>query len=394
MRIAEGRLNKALYRLSTSAPERKHDAWLNHRSRSEDLKTQFFTQDGVVKAVNGVSFTLNEGETLGLVGESGCGKSVSALSLMRLIPQPPGKIVAGEIIFDGRRPAQARRRRDAQDPRQRDRHDLPGPDDVAEPGADHRPPDQRGARAAPRHGPDAARKRTIELLELVGIPAAATRVDDYPHQFSGGMRQRVMIAMALSCKPEAAARRRADDGARRDDPGPDPRPDQAPAPGARHGGHHDHPRPRRRRRHVPTASTSCTPGISSRRAPRSEIFRQSAPPLHAGSAEVDPAAGRGTQGESWCRSRACRPTWSMRRRAARSSRAALPSPVQRAEHAASYVRWRQASDRLLGRRRTSQPDRGTAVTKSVTGAVFAERQAASGVSDGTAPVMADVSASA
>jgi oligopeptide transport system ATP-binding protein len=168
----------------------------------KDLRTQFFTQDGVVKAVNGVSFTLNEGEALGLVGESGCGKSVSALSLMRLIPQPPGKIVSGEVTFDGR---------DLLKLKEDDMRKVRG-NDIAmifqDPMTSLNPVltigRQIGEALELHKGMDrsAARKRTIELLELVGIPAARTRVDDYPHQFSGGMRQRVMIAMALSCEPK------------------------------------------------------------------------------------------------------------------------------------------------------------------------------------------------
>ena len=167
-----------------------------------DLRTQFFTQDGVVKAVNGVSFTLGEGEALGLVGESGCGKSVSALSLMRLIPQPPGRIVSGQVIFDGR---------DLLKLKEDDMRKVRG-NDIAmifqDPMTSLNPVLTIGrqiSEALELHkGMDrsAARKRTIELLELVGIPAARNRVDDYPHQFSGGMRQRVMIAMALSCEPK------------------------------------------------------------------------------------------------------------------------------------------------------------------------------------------------
>jgi oligopeptide transport system ATP-binding protein len=167
-----------------------------------DLRTQFFTQDGVVKAVNGVSFTLNEGEALGLVGESGCGKSVSALSLMRLIPQPPGKIVSGEVVFDGR---------DLLKLKEDDMRKVRG-NDIAmifqDPMTSLNPVLTIGrqiSEALELHkGMDRsqARKRTIELLELVGIPSARSRVDDYPHQFSGGMRQRVMIAMALSCEPK------------------------------------------------------------------------------------------------------------------------------------------------------------------------------------------------
>ena len=167
-----------------------------------DLRTQFFTQDGVVKAVNGVSFTLGEGEALGLVGESGCGKSVSALSLMRLIPQPPGRIVSGKVVFDGR---------DLLKLKEDDMRKVRG-NDIAmifqDPMTSLNPVLTIGrqiSEALELHkGMDrsAARKRTIELLELVGIPAARNRVDDYPHQFSGGMRQRVMIAMALSCEPK------------------------------------------------------------------------------------------------------------------------------------------------------------------------------------------------
>jgi len=167
-----------------------------------DLRTQFFTQDGVVKAVNGVSFTLNEGEALGLVGESGCGKSVTALSLMRLIPQPPGRIVSGTVGFEGR---------DLLKLKEDDMRKVRG-NDIAmifqDPMTSLNPVLTIGrqiSEALELHkGMDRAhaRRRTIELLELVGIPAARSRVDDYPHQFSGGMRQRVMIAMALSCEPK------------------------------------------------------------------------------------------------------------------------------------------------------------------------------------------------
>src|SRR5438132_4657621 len=159
-------------------------------------------QDGVVKAVNGVSFTLNEGEALGLVGESGCGKSVSALSLMRLIPQPPGRIVSGEVWFDGRNLLKLK---------EDDMRKVRG-NDIAmifqDPMTSLNPVLTIGrqiSEALELHkgmNRSAARERTIELLDLVGIPSARARVDDYPHQFSGGMRQRVMIAMALSCEPK------------------------------------------------------------------------------------------------------------------------------------------------------------------------------------------------
>lgn len=167
-----------------------------------DLRTYFYTQDGVVKAVDGVSFDLDEGETLGIVGESGCGKSVTVLSIMRLIPQPPGKIVSGQVIFDGEDllkvdDEEIRRVRGNkiamifQDP-------MTSLNPVLTIG-------RQISEALELHlkmSKEAARKRTIELLKMVGIPEAEKRVDDYPHQFSGGMRQRVMIAMALSCNPQ------------------------------------------------------------------------------------------------------------------------------------------------------------------------------------------------
>lgn len=168
----------------------------------KNLRTEFHTQDGVVHAVNGVSFHVDEGETLGLVGESGCGKSVSMLSVMRLIPMPPGKIVSGQVLFQGRDLIQVddeeirsvRGNKIAmvfQDPMTSLNPVLTINTQISE--------------ALELHlgmTKQQARKRTIELLKMVGIPEAERRVDDYPHQFSGGMRQRVMIAMALSCSPQ------------------------------------------------------------------------------------------------------------------------------------------------------------------------------------------------
>jgi oligopeptide transport system ATP-binding protein len=167
-----------------------------------DLKTYFFTRDGVVRAVNGISYTLGQGEAMGLVGESGCGKTVSALSLMRLIPSPPGRIVAGEVLFDGRnllavsdREMRTIRGNEIamifQDPMTSLNPVLPIAHQIVEALETHK-----------GMGREAARRRALELLELVGIPSARTRLDDYPHQFSGGMRQRVMIAIAISCQPK------------------------------------------------------------------------------------------------------------------------------------------------------------------------------------------------
>jgi oligopeptide transport system ATP-binding protein len=167
-----------------------------------NLETHFKTQDGLVKAVNNVSFHVDRGETLGIVGESGSGKSVTSLSIMRLIPSPPGKIVGGELIFDGENlldlseeeMRHVRGNRIAmifQDPMTSLNPVLTIGRQITESLELHMK--MSGAEA---------RKRAIDLLSMVGIPSPGGRLDDYPHQFSGGMRQRVMIAMALSCNPE------------------------------------------------------------------------------------------------------------------------------------------------------------------------------------------------
>jgi oligopeptide transport system ATP-binding protein len=168
----------------------------------KNLKTQFFTQDGVVKAVDDVSFYVMPGETLGVVGESGCGKSQTGLSIMRLIPNPPGKIVNGEINFNGQdilkmsdEQVRSIRGNDIamifQDPMTSLNPVLTINRQISEALELHM-----------RMNKSQAKQRTIELLRMVGIPNAEERVDQYPHQFSGGMRQRVMIAMALSCNPK------------------------------------------------------------------------------------------------------------------------------------------------------------------------------------------------
>ena len=167
-----------------------------------NLRTHFNTEDGVARAVDGVSFSVDRGETLGVVGESGCGKSVTALSIMGLIPNPPGKIVGGEILFEGK--------------------DLVGISDdqmravrgndismiFQEPMTSLNPVFTIGNQideAILLHqnvSKHEAKNRTIEMLKLVNIPAPEQRYREYPHQLSGGMRQRVMIAMALSCNPK------------------------------------------------------------------------------------------------------------------------------------------------------------------------------------------------
>jgi oligopeptide transport system ATP-binding protein len=168
----------------------------------KDLTTRFHTEDGTVFAVNGISYEIEEGETLGIVGESGCGKSVHALSIMRLIPIPPGEIARGEINFMGRDLLKL----DADDMR-----DVRGAQIAMvfqDPMTSLNPVLTIGhqiAESLQLHlGMDrsSAKERSAELLGLVGIPNAKERLNDYPHQFSGGMRQRVMIAMALSCNPQ------------------------------------------------------------------------------------------------------------------------------------------------------------------------------------------------
>ncbi|MGB0604852.1 MAG: ABC transporter ATP-binding protein [Candidatus Latescibacterota bacterium] len=173
-----------------------------HLLEVRNLCTYFHTEEGLGKAVDGVSFELRRGETLGLVGESGCGKSVSALSVMRLIPQPPGQIESGEILFGGR---------DLLRLSEEEMCRVRG-DEIAmifqEPMTSLNPVLTCGFQIAESvilHqgvSKQEARNRAIEMLRLVGIPAPEQRVDEYPHQLSGGMRQRVMIAIALSCNPQ------------------------------------------------------------------------------------------------------------------------------------------------------------------------------------------------
>lgn len=167
----------------------------------KDLKTYFFTMDGVVKAVDGVSYELNEGETLGLVGESGCGKSVSALSVMRLIPDPPGKIVNGEILLDGE---------DILKIGMEDMRSVRGAKIAMvfqEPMTSLNPVltvERQLTETLELHmgmSKAESKRESVNLLTRVGIPDPETRIKQYPHQFSGGMRQRVMIAIALSCNP-------------------------------------------------------------------------------------------------------------------------------------------------------------------------------------------------
>jgi oligopeptide transport system ATP-binding protein len=168
----------------------------------QDLKLYFKVKAGKVKAVDGVSFAIKPGEKVGVVGESGCGKSVTALSIMRLIPQPPGEYAGGSIIFEDRdlleTPESGMRKVRGgqigmifQDPMTCLNPTMTVGKQIAE-----------GLRIHLRLSSDEAKKRAVALLEQVGIPDASTRVNAYPHQFSGGMRQRVMIAISLACNPK------------------------------------------------------------------------------------------------------------------------------------------------------------------------------------------------
>jgi peptide/nickel transport system ATP-binding protein len=168
----------------------------------KNLKTYFFTDEGVVRAVDGVDLYIEKGETLGVVGESGCGKSVTALSIMKLIPQPPGRIVEGEINYDGTNlvtlvPNRMRKIRGKeismifQEPMTSLNPVFTVGEQIAEAIRLHEGLGRREAMA-----------KTVDMLKLVHIPNAERRVKEYPHQLSGGMRQRIMIAMALSCNPK------------------------------------------------------------------------------------------------------------------------------------------------------------------------------------------------
>ena len=249
------------------------------------LETHLYSREGTIRPVNRLSFDIRPGETLGIVGESGSGKTMTALSIMGLIPKNLGGVVGGSIVLEGEDLAkmtdtQVRRRRSTkmgmifQDPATSLNPTMKVGPQIAETMKTH-----LGINDS------TARTRTIELLDRVGIPSPEGRYNDYPFQFSGGMRQRVMIAIALSCDPPAPHRGRADDGARRDDssavaglrPG-----DQR---GKGHVGDVDHARPGRCRRAV-RSSRGDVRRIDCRDGFRRRPFRASQAPVYIDAAQL------------------------------------------------------------------------------------------------------------
>ena len=175
---------------------------MGHLLSVKDLEVAFFSKDGKVSAVNSISYTVDEGDTLGIVGESGCGKSVSAMALLRLLPTPPARIMGGEVVLQGQ---------DLLKLPQSQMHTIRGskiamifqdPMTSLNPVMTVGKQSSEAVRVNLGLGARECRDRTIEVLSNVGIPRAVERLGDYPHQFSGGMRQRVMIAMAISCRPK------------------------------------------------------------------------------------------------------------------------------------------------------------------------------------------------
>ncbi len=174
---------------------------MNELLKVENLKTYFFTHEGTVKAVDGISFSINRGETLGLVGESGCGKSVTALSIMRLIPHPPGRIVSGEIYSEGKNLLKYNEK-EMRNIRGRKismifQEPMTSLDPVFTIGHEI----MEAVRLHSSVNKKDAKNKTIETLRIVGMPDAEKIIHNYPHELSGGMRQRAMIAMALCCNP-------------------------------------------------------------------------------------------------------------------------------------------------------------------------------------------------
>jgi len=169
--------------------------------RVRNLETHFSTHEGTVKAVNRISFTINKGQTLGLVGESGCGKSVTALSIMRLIPNPPGKIMGGEIYFEGQNLLELDEKEMRKIRGKKISMIFQEPMTSLDPVFTIGHEIVESIQLHQGLKKEEARQKAIEALKIVGMPDAGKRMNNYPHELSGGMRQRAMIAMALSCNP-------------------------------------------------------------------------------------------------------------------------------------------------------------------------------------------------
>ena len=255
----------------------------------DDLTVRFRLRRGDLTAVNGVSFAIGRGETFGLVGESGSGKSVTARAIMRLIPDPPGEIQRGRILFGGDNVLD---KSDAEMRALRGRHIamvFQEPMSALNPVFTVCEQISDALRTNLGLSRQEARERVVELLSLVGIPSPQKRLDSYVHEFSGGMRQRVMLAMALELQSGLPHRRRADHRARRHDPGHHPRTDHRHDRAARHVAAVHHPQSRRRRPLLRQDRRDvCLAHGRTRREARD--LRQSAASLHGRIVELDPAS--------------------------------------------------------------------------------------------------------